>query len=68
MKIYLNVQELLKQNNMTSVQLSKATWISQEHISLMKNGKTTQVQFQTIEKLLWAFNCNISDLIKVQYE
>ena len=65
MKVEINLWELLGKNKMTALDLSKISWLSPVQISNIKNGKTTKIGLETIEKLLTAFDCTPNDLFKI---
>ncbi len=65
MKIEIDLWGLMGKNKMTATQLAKITWLTPVQISHIKNGKTTKIGINTIEKLLEAFDCEPNDLIKI---
>lgn len=66
MTIYINIWELMKQKGITAVKLAEKAWLTPEHISIMKNKKTTQIRLDTIEKLLIHLDVTPNDLFKIK--
>lgn len=62
MNIELNIKELLNKKNKNLAWLEEKTWISYQALWSMKKGKTKAINFDTIWKLLKAFNCKPNDL------
>lgn len=62
MKITLN--DTLKQKGYSQYWLSKQTGIAASTINNLCNNKTTAVQFDVLQKICTALNCNVSDIIE----
>ncbi len=65
MKIEINLRELLAKKKLTAKKLSEITWISEQQLWSIKNGKTKRIDFDTIAKFLKAFDCSLEDLFKI---
>lgn len=63
MIIKVNLKELLKERNMTLSDLSKITGITMKTLSAFQNQKVESVQFNTIEKVTYALDIAVEDLI-----
>jgi len=64
MTIYINIWELMKKEWLTAVKLAKLTWLTPEHISVIKNWKTQRIELKTIDKLLRYLKAEPNDLFK----
>lgn len=65
--IKFDLKKMMKQNKLTLKELSKKTNLSVNTLSLLSTGKSKGVQFDTLEKIINALNCEVSDLIIVDY-
>lgn len=61
--IKLKVKELLKQQDRTQYWLSKQTGIAANNVAKICNKETTNIRFDTMEKICKALNCTPNDLI-----
>ena len=68
MTIYINIWELMKQKWLTAVKLAKLSWLTPEHISVIKHWKTKKIELETIEKLLNTLEVEPNDLFKYKNE
>lgn len=64
MTIYINIWELMKIKWLTAVKLAELSWLTPEHISVIKSWKTTRIELDTIEKLLNTLEVEPNDLFK----
>lgn len=62
MALYINLTQLMKEKWINALKLSKLTWLTPEHISVIKRGKTSQIKLDTIEKLIIAFEIEPNQL------
>lgn len=60
----LKVKEILEKQGKTAYWLSKQTGISPNNISKICNGETTNIRFDTMEKICKVLNCTPNDLIE----
>ena len=68
MSLHINLWELMKKRNITAIKLAELTWLTPEHISVIKNWKTKKIELVTIEKLLKHLNVEPNDLFKYKKE
>lgn len=59
----LRVNEILQENNKTPYWLSKQTGISPNNIGKICNGETTNIRFDTMEKICKALDCTPNDIV-----
>lgn len=59
----LRVNEILSEKDKTPYWLSKQTGISPNNIGKICNGETTNIRFDTIEKICKALDCTPNDII-----
>lgn len=62
--IKLNVSKLMGERKMNIQKLSDLTGLSRTTISNLYHENITRLDFETLEKLLLAFECSVSDLIE----
>lgn len=62
MTIGMRLRELMDENNVTYQNISNFTGLSINTLSLLATGKSRGIQFNTLEKLLVFFECEIEDL------
>ena len=60
--ISLRINEILKNMGKTPYLLGKQTGISQNNIGKICNGETTNIRFDTIEKICKALECTPNDI------
>ena len=60
----LKVKEILEKQDKTAYWLSKQTGISANNIGKICNGETTNIRFDTMEKICKALNCTPNDLVE----
>lgn len=63
--INFNLKKVMKEKNMTLKELSTKTGLSINTLSLLSTGKSKGIQFDTLEKLIHALDCNVKDLVLV---
>ena len=62
--IHLKIKKILEEQNKTAYWLSKQTGISANNIGKICNGETTNIRFDTMEKICKALNCTPNELIE----
>lgn len=62
--IRLKIKQILQEKNKTAYWLSKQTGISANNIGKICNGETTNIRFDTMEKICKALNCTPNELIE----
>ena len=65
--IKFNLKKVMKQKNLNISQLNEMTGISRNSLSLLINGKSQGVQFETIEKITRALNIGIEELFEKSF-
>ena len=66
MRVEIDIQWLLEKKNIRLCDLEKKVDLSYQQLWNIKEWRTTKVSFDTIWKLLEAFNCKPNDLFKVR--
>ena len=64
--IKFNLKKVMKNKKMTLKELSTKTNLSINTLSLLSTGKSKGIQFDTLEKLINALDCQIVDLITIE--
>ena len=64
--IRIKLRELLWARDISSLELHRATGISQSKISEIIRGKRTNITLETVEKICVFLKCNIQDLIEIK--
>lgn len=59
----LRVNEVLQEKGKTAYWLSKQTGISPNNIGKICNGETTNIRFDTMEKICIALECTPNDIV-----
>lgn len=62
--IKFKLKEIMEDKNIKISELNEATGISRNSLSLLINGKSRGIQFETLEKIVSALNINIGDLFE----
>ncbi|HEL2402870.1 TPA: helix-turn-helix transcriptional regulator [Streptococcus suis] len=63
-EIIVNLENLLKSNNITSKQLAKKIGITEANFSILKTGKAKAVRFATLIKICEELNCQPGDILR----
>lgn len=63
MAIKINLEKVLKENNMTSKELCKKIGITEANLSILRSGKAKGVRFTTINKICYYLHCDVSDIL-----
>lgn len=66
--IKFNLKKVMKQKNLNISQLNEMTGISRNSLSLLINGKSQGIQFETMEKITKALNVEIDSLFKNTFD
>lgn len=61
-KIYLD--QVLKNNDMTSKELCRLIGITEANLSILRSGKAKGVRFGTINKICYYLKCDVGDILK----
>jgi len=63
MSIKINLEELLKERDMSSVELANAIGITKANLSILKTGKAKAIRFSTLEHICETLNCQPGDIL-----
>lgn len=63
MKIIVNLDVMLAKRKMRSKELAKLVGITEQNLSLLKNGKAKGVRFQTLMLICKHLSCQPGDLL-----
>ena len=63
MAIEVHLDQILKQNNMTSKELCAKIGITEANLSILRSGKAKGVRFSTINKICFYLGCDVGDLL-----
>lgn len=63
MAIKINLEKVLKENNMTSKELCKKIGITEANLSILRSGKAKGVRFTTINKICYHLHCDVGDIL-----
>ena len=65
MAIKINLEKVLKENNMTSKELCKKIGITEANLSILRSGKAKGVRFTTINKICYYLHCDVGDIMEI---
>lgn len=68
MPIKINLDQLLEDRGMQSVELANAIGITKANLSILKTGKAKAIRFSTLERICEVLNCQPGDLISFEVE
>ncbi|WP_108648935.1 helix-turn-helix domain-containing protein [Dongshaea marina] len=63
MPIIINLDVVMAQRKMRSKELAKLIGITEQNLSILKNGKAKAVRFSTLEALCKALDCQPGDIL-----
>lgn len=61
--IEFKLDDLIWQHRVTADKIAKATGLSKNTISKMRNSKNLNISVSTLDKLCEYFDCDVSDLL-----
>ncbi len=64
MAILVHLEEILKERNMTSKELSGLIGITEANLSILRSGKAKGIRFGTINKICYYLQCDVGDILK----
>lgn len=64
MAIRVYLDEVLKEQQMTSKELCALVGITEANLSILRSGKAKGVRFATINKICWYLKCGVGDLLR----
>ena len=68
MSIKVNLDKILDQRDMHSVDLAKAIGITKANLSILKTGKAKAIRFSTLNRICEVLECQPGDLIRYEPE
>ncbi|WP_387464465.1 helix-turn-helix domain-containing protein [Photorhabdus sp. RM323S] len=63
MTIVVNLDIILAKNKMTSRALAEKIGITEQNLSILKNGKARGIRFNTLEKICKVLDCQPGDIL-----
>jgi putative transcriptional regulator len=66
MSIKINLDQVLEDRHMQSVDLAKAIGITKANLSILKTGKAKAIRFSTLERICEVLNCQPADLLSFE--
>ncbi|NLC94927.1 MAG: helix-turn-helix transcriptional regulator [Bacilli bacterium] len=64
MSIYVNLDEIIKKNNITSKELAELIGITEANLSILRSNKAKAIRFSTLNKLCKILQCEPGDILK----
>ncbi|MFD0931609.1 helix-turn-helix domain-containing protein [Psychroflexus salinarum] len=68
MSIKINLDQVLEERDMQSVDLANAIGITKANLSILKTGKAKAIRFSTLERICEVLDCQPGDLISYEAE
>ena len=62
--ILVHLGRILGERKMKMAELSRQTGISKNALSILYHERSQGILFDTLEKLCWALDCSVSDLLE----
>jgi putative transcriptional regulator len=62
--IIINLDELLKKNNITAKELCDKIDLTEANLSILRSGKAKAIRFSTLERICEHLSCQPGDIIK----
>mgnify|MGYP000228331693 CR=1 FL=1 len=66
MSIIINVDVMLAKRKMRSKELAKAIGITEQNLSILKNGKAKAIKLSTLNTICKVLNCQPGDILEFQ--
>lgn len=63
MPILINLDQVLADRNMKSIELAEIIGITQANLSILRSGKAKAVRFSTLEAICEALDCQPGDIL-----
>lgn len=64
--IIINVDVMLARRKMRSKELAEAIGITEQNLSILKNGKAKAIRLTTLNSICAALNCQPGDILEYQ--
>lgn len=68
MPIKINLDQVLEDRNMQSVDLAREIDITKANLSILKTGKAKAIRFSTLERICKVLDCQPGDLLSYEEE
>lgn len=68
MGIIVNLEDVLKEKEMTSKELAQLVDITEANLSILRTGKAKGVRFNTLNKICYYLGCEVGDILKFDGE
>ena len=68
MAIEVHLDQILKQNNMTSKELCAKVGITEANLSILRSGKAKGIRFGTVNRICYYLQCDVGDILKFDGE
>lgn len=68
MPIKINLDQVLEDRNMQSVNLAREIGITKANLSILKTGKAKAIRFSTLERICKVLDCQPGDLLSYEEE
>ncbi|MBQ5398734.1 MAG: helix-turn-helix transcriptional regulator [Ruminococcus sp.] len=68
MPIIINLDVVMAQRKISSLELSEAVGITPANLSILKTGKAKAVRFSTLESICRVLNCRPGDILEFKEE
>ena len=66
MDIIINLDVMMAKRKMRLKELSERVGVSEQNLSILKNGKAKAIRFSTLEKICQALECQPGDILEYQ--
>lgn len=66
MSIKINLDQVLEERDMQSVDLANAIGITKANLSILKTGKAKAIRFSTLERICEVLACQPGDLMSYE--
>jgi putative transcriptional regulator len=64
MAIIVNIDVMMAKRKMRSIELARLIGITEQNLSVLKNGKAKAIRFSTLEAICKTLNCQPGDLLE----
>lgn len=66
MDIIINLDVMMAKRKMRLKELSEQVGVSEQNLSILKNGKAKAIRFSTLEKICQVLECQPGDILEYQ--
>ncbi|BBT16781.1 Cro/Cl family transcriptional regulator [Pseudomonas sp. 1D4] len=66
MSIIIRLDVVLAQNKVRSKELAEIIGITEQNLSLLKNGKVKGIRLETLDRICRTLNCQPGDILEYQ--